>query len=73
MNKKLEARVKRLERLLKNESKAEESMLRVSQLGGTLLSYMLDLNTYVDGVLADKLTVAYDAVNDLINMIDNEL
>ena len=73
MDKKLEARVKRLEKLLKNESKAEEAMLRVSQCGGTLLSYMLDLNTYVDGVLADKLATAYDVVNNLISMIDNEL
>ena len=45
--------------------------MRVIQLGSTLLSYMMDFGTYVEGSLADKLDSAYEALIDLVNAIDD--
>lgn len=78
MDKKLEARVARLERLasrkrVKNEGRGREAALRVSEFGGTLLSYMMDLDTYATGELSSKLNEAYSALTDLVNFIDSQL
>lgn len=78
MDKKLEARIARLERLasrkrVKNEGRGREAALRVSEFGGTLLSYMMDLDTYANGELSSKLNEAYSALADLVNFIDSQL
>lgn len=78
MNNKLEARIARLEKLanykrVKNEGRGREAALRVSELGGALLSYMMDLDTYAKGELSNKLNEAYATLTDLVNFIDNQL
>lgn len=69
---------RRLEKLtsrkcIKNEGAGFDAARRVSQLGSTLLSYMMDFGTYVEGSLADKLDSAYDALIDLVNAIDDQV
>lgn len=76
--KKLEARIVKLEKLvghrhIKNEGKGREAALRVSELDGTLLSYMMDLDTYAKGELSSKLNDAYAALTDLVDAIDNQI
>lgn len=77
--KKLEARIKRLEKLLnnrkcvKNEGRGREAAIRVSEFGGTLLSYMMDFDTYAEGELSDKLNNAYEALSDLVDAIDSQV
>ena len=78
MDKKLEARIARSEKLIsgkrvKNEGSGRETALRVSELGGTLLSYMMDLDTYAKGEISSKLNEAYAALTDLVNFIDNQV
>ena len=78
MDKKLEQRIARLEKLLdykriKNEGRGREAALRVSEFGGTLLSYMMDLDTYANGELSKKLNETYTALTDLVNFIDGQL
>ena len=78
MDKKLEARIARLEKLIsckcvKNEGRGREAALRISELGGTLLSYMMDFNTYAEGELSNKLNNAYEALSDLVDAIDSQV
>ena len=78
MDKKLEVRIARLEKLvnhkrIKNEGRGREAALRVSELGNTLLSYMTDLDTYAEGEISNKLNKAYTALIDLVDAIDNQV